>query len=159
MKSILHTIAPALTLLFLNPSNSQNTYAPTSSTTSVASDVFMRTVAPTGSVARVPRPTPLPGSDDGTYSPTSDAAFTNFDMQAVEVNGSPVPTIAVIGSGMGGSGYVAAEGESEAGKDPAVGEAPSGVDAAAPVTNEGVWMQRGLMGTCVLGAVAWLGLF
>jgi hypothetical protein len=82
-------------------------------------------------------------------------------MQAVEVNGSPIPTMATVGSGIGGSGYVA-EGESDTGRgekiEGEVGASSAGGSAAAQDTNEGVWMERRLMGTCVLGVVAWLGL-
>lgn len=158
MKSILHTITIAL--LLVTSSNSNETFPPTSSITSVATDVFLRTVAPTGSIARVPIPTPAPGSEEVSYIPTSDASFTNYDMQAVEVNGSPIPTIATVGSGIGGSGYVS-EGESDAEQSEKIeGEGASSAEdsAAAPDTNDGFGMDRGLIGPCVLGIVAWLGL-
>ncbi|KAL7522058.1 hypothetical protein ACHAWX_006786 [Stephanocyclus meneghinianus] len=161
MKSILHTITIAL--LLVTSSNSNETFPPTSSITSVATDVFLRTVAPTGSIARVPIPTPAPGSEEVSYIPTSDASFTNYDMQAVEVNGSPIPTMATVGSGIGGLGYVS-EGESDAERGEKIegeGGASSAEDsaaAAAPNTNDGVGMETGLMGTYVLGIVALLGL-
>ena len=82
----------ATTFLAINRSIAQEyTYPPTSSETSLAHDAHVHTVAPTGSVVRFPRPTPVPGTE--TYWPTTDAAFLDYTMQIVEVAGSPVPTV------------------------------------------------------------------
>jgi hypothetical protein len=163
MKSSMQYISTIITLLSITSQSlaQQNTYPPTSSTTSIVSDLLHHTVAPTGSVVRVPRPTLVPGT---TYPPSSEAEFTTVDMQVVEVGGSPVPT--VVGGGTNMEGYVPVEESVEDAEEKAEtfgvesgGQVESGVaQAPAPVTNNGGLRMGGFLETCALGVMAWWGM-
>jgi hypothetical protein len=147
------------TVLLINSALAQkDTYPPTTSTTSLASDVLMHTIAPTDGVARFPRPTPVPGSE--TYWPTTESAFLDYDMQVVEVAGSPVPTV------------VRLDGES-ADTESGTGDQSDGTSAAAnedvpqngaptpsaneQPTNDGILRRNGSLEVFIVGIVAWLG--
>jgi hypothetical protein len=149
------------TLLLINPAIAQqNTYSPTSSSTSLSSDLLIHTIAPTGGgVERVPRPTPVPGSE--TYWPTIESAFLDYDMQIVEVAGSPVPTVIRLdGEGVG----------TESGADDESGEASHDTNEEVPSngaptpaaneqsTNDGVLRRNNVLEMFAIGVVSWLGL-
>jgi len=140
-----------ITLFLVNASLAQQeTHRPTSSQTSLASDVNVHTAAPTGVVMRFPRPTPIPGSE--TYWPTTDAAFLDYDMQIVAVGGSPVPTVV----------RLAEEGMSVESTDDAAEKSKNGIsenaseDPSSSSTNAGVTSGKRLLATFVVGSIAWL---
>ena len=161
MKTSLH--CTITTLLILNPSLGQEyTYSPTYSQTSLASNAHVHTIAPTGGglPARVPRPTPVPGSDADTYWPTSDAAFLDIDMQIVTAN-TPVPT-AVRVEGETPVNMEATDG-GEVMKESIESDQNESDVVAAPESNvdeppNKVRIKSGVLHTCLLGVVTWLAM-
>lgn len=148
MKSLQYIVTTAV---ILSPSQAQNTYPPTSSQTTLASDYQVHTVAPTGSVARYPRPSPPPGSE--TYWPTTEDAYV-MDMQVVEVAGSPVPTVIRLD---GESVGVTVESTENAGVSGNDAPAPAATEDVPPNNNARVSRKNGLLESVVCGVVALLG--
>ena len=160
MKRSLHLTITAL--LILNPSLGQEySYPPTYSQTSLTSDPHMHTIAPTGGglPARVPRPTPVPGSDtDTTYWPTSEAAFLDMDMQIVSNVNTPAPTTvrvdgeAPVKMEATDDGEIIKESTTESDQSDEVAAPASNVDE--PPNN--VRVKRRVLHTCLLGIITWM---